>query len=654
MATAPSEATQEQTFKYWAFISYSHRDRKWGDWIHRSLETYRVPKRIVGQPTRDGVRPKRLFPIFRDREELPVSADLGTQINEALIHSRYLIVVCSPHSAKSIWVNEEIKLFKRLGREDRVLALIVAGEPNASEGKPGFSVEDECFPQGLRYRIGSDSEWSSTRTEPVAGDAREGKDGKTNAKLKLLAGLLDANFDALRQREQERRRRLMLRVTGFAGLITIAMSLIAGYAVLQAREAKKQKKLAVAQEHRAVAARKSAEDILNYLLNQLSQKLQPLGHLDVIEDVQKQVETYYKNLGFNRQDPNALNNWANLLQQEGDRLIAQGNLESARAKYEEFLGIMRSLVKENPGNGGWLRDLSVSYNKLGDVLKAQGDLTGANAQYQSSLQIMQNLVKQDPGNSDWQRYLSVSYNLLGYALETQGDLTGAKAQFQSSLEVAQKLVKQDPGNTGWQRDLSISYQNLGDVLEAQGDLKGAKAQYQRFLEILQNLVRQNPGNSGWQRDLSVSYDSLGEVLEAQGDLKGAKAQYQSDLEIAQKLVKQDPGNSGWQRDLSVSYNKVGEVLEAQGDLTGANAQYQSSLEIMQNLVKQDPGNSDWQADLSFSYTKLGNVLRAQGDVRNARADFRASLEILTNLMRAHGENPAWKSDLDSVKKELGE
>jgi eukaryotic-like serine/threonine-protein kinase len=96
--------------------------------------------------------------------------------------------VCSPHSAKSIWVNEEIKLFKRLGREDRVLALIVAGEPNASEGKPGFSVEDECFPRGLRYRIGSDSEWSSTRTEPVAGDAREGKDGKTNAKLKLLAG----------------------------------------------------------------------------------------------------------------------------------------------------------------------------------------------------------------------------------------------------------------------------------------------------------------------------------------------------------------------------------------------------------------------------------------------------------------------------------
>ena len=318
-----------QTFKYWAFISYSHRDKNWGDWLHRALETYRVPRRIVGQATRDGPRQRRLFPIFRDREELPVSADLGAQINQALMESRYLIVICSPKSAKSLWVNEEIKFFKKLGREDRVLALIVAGEPNASENKPGFSADDECFPEGLRYRVGSDGALSAVRTEPVAGDARDGKDGKTNAKLKLLAGLLDVSFDTLRQRELERRRRLLIRVTGLNIIIALAMSVVAMYAVLQAREAKRQRKLAIAQEHRAVNARRSGEDILNYLLYQLSQKLQPIGHLDIIEDVQKQVEIYYKNLGFDPQDPNALKNWATLLRQEGDRLFSQGNLDGA-------------------------------------------------------------------------------------------------------------------------------------------------------------------------------------------------------------------------------------------------------------------------------------------------------------------------------------
>jgi WD40 repeat protein len=206
-------------FKYWAFLSYSHTDKKWGDWLHKALETYRIPRRLVGKESRDGRVPPRVFPIFRDREELPVSADLGSNINEALQESRYLIVICSPRSAQSRWVGEEIKTFKRLGREDRVLALIVDGEPNASDGKPGFKVEDECFHEAMRYRT-VDGEPSDVRSEPIAADARESGDGKTNAKLKLLAGLLGVNYDDLRRREQERRLR-RARAIGVAALVLV-------------------------------------------------------------------------------------------------------------------------------------------------------------------------------------------------------------------------------------------------------------------------------------------------------------------------------------------------------------------------------------------------------------------------------------------------
>src|SRR5579884_1014926 len=192
-------------FKYWAFLSYSHRDKPWGDWLHKALETYRVPKALVGRPSRDGVVPAHIFPIFRDREELPVAADLSANIDAALRQSRYLIVICSPRSAKSRWVNEEVLNYKRLGRADRVLALIVDGEPNASEPKPGFSAEDECFPPALRFEVGARGELSRSQTEPIAADARGGSDGKSNAKLKLLAGLLGVNFDDLKQRENERR-----------------------------------------------------------------------------------------------------------------------------------------------------------------------------------------------------------------------------------------------------------------------------------------------------------------------------------------------------------------------------------------------------------------------------------------------------------------
>ena len=206
--------------KYWAFLSYSHTDKKWGDWLHKALETYRVPRRLVGKESRDGKVPPRVFPIFRDREELPVSADLGSNINEALQESRYLIVICSPRAAQSRWVAEEIKTFKNLGRENRILALIVEGEPNASDGKPGFAVEDECFPAPMRYRLAENGELSEERTEPIAADARESGDGKNNAKLKLLAGLLSVNYDDLKRRDQDRRLR-RARAIGAATLVLV-------------------------------------------------------------------------------------------------------------------------------------------------------------------------------------------------------------------------------------------------------------------------------------------------------------------------------------------------------------------------------------------------------------------------------------------------
>ena len=71
-------------FKYFAFISYSHTDERWSRWLHQALETYRVPKRLVGRVTRHGHVPGRLTPIFRDRDELAGAADLSSTVKAAL------------------------------------------------------------------------------------------------------------------------------------------------------------------------------------------------------------------------------------------------------------------------------------------------------------------------------------------------------------------------------------------------------------------------------------------------------------------------------------------------------------------------------------------------------------------------------------------
>lgn len=214
-------------FKYWAFISYSHADAKWGDWLHAALETYRVPTRLVRNAKPEGAVPRRVFPVFRDREELASSSTLGENLTGALRQSRALVVICSPRAAASRWVNEEIKLYKSMGREDRVFCLIVDGEPNA----PADSGLLECFPKAALLRVDQAGELSSEPAEPIAADAREGKDGKRNALLKLIAGIVGVPYDELRQRERQRQiRQRIRRATFVAGALVAATMIFAAVA----------------------------------------------------------------------------------------------------------------------------------------------------------------------------------------------------------------------------------------------------------------------------------------------------------------------------------------------------------------------------------------------------------------------------------------
>src|SRR3954454_7025912 len=136
--------------RYYAFLSYSHQDKQFADWLHRELERFRVPHALAGKLTANGVVPRRLTPIFRDQHDLSAGDDLAVEIEAALAASQFLVVLCSPTAAVSRWTNLEIESFKRTRPEGCVLAAVVAGEPFASE-IPGRE-DEECFPPALRFK----------------------------------------------------------------------------------------------------------------------------------------------------------------------------------------------------------------------------------------------------------------------------------------------------------------------------------------------------------------------------------------------------------------------------------------------------------------------------------------------------------------------
>ena len=87
------------------------------------------------------------------------------------------------------------------------------------------------FPKAVRFQVDRAGEISNDPAEPIAADAREGKDGKRNALLKLIAGIIGVPYDELRQRERQRlirqRIRLAASIVGIVAVTGLTYSAVA-------------------------------------------------------------------------------------------------------------------------------------------------------------------------------------------------------------------------------------------------------------------------------------------------------------------------------------------------------------------------------------------------------------------------------------------
>jgi predicted negative regulator of RcsB-dependent stress response len=293
-----------------------------------------------------------------------------------------------------------------------------------------------------------------------------------------------------------------------AGIIAV-LTAVLGAAVWRAHEVAMQKNAALQEKSQAVAARRGAEDIIDHLLEQLREKLEPIDHLEMVEEAQRMVETFYEKFGFT-QDPEGLSRWSALIQDQGDRLMVQGDMDGALAKFMRSLEISRKLVKEDPEKSAWQAALSVRYEKVGDLLLAQGDLSRARTQFRRLLEVQHSLAAKHPADIAWQRSLLVTYEKIGEVLEAQGDLRGAKATYASSLQIMLRLVSQDPSNRARLRELSVIHSRLGNVLKAQGDVTGATRNFKASVEILTALIRDYGKNPSLEWDLDWAKGQLTE------------------------------------------------------------------------------------------------------------------------------------------------
>lgn len=344
---------------YVAFLSYSHTDEKIADWLHRRLESYAIPSSFAGREGPNGVIGRRLGRIFRDRSELSAAPDLSAEIKKALQKSSALILLCSPGSAKSPYVNEEIRIFKQSGGSSRIYAAIVSGEPHAStrsELDPGL----ECFPKALLYQIDSDGLISNTLEpiEPLAADLREDKDGREGGALKLIAGLLDVGLDELVQRERQAERRRRRRANTLAAamsLLAIAALIAGGLAIWQSKKARRNAVEAAQEAIKAQRNEQTARDnatkevIARHDADTQRDRAKEEQQLAVGRSLAATAEAITNGADVNAKNPTRTREILPSLAIESMRRLPTGEANELAAKMTMFLGDL-PLKKEGGGS----------------------------------------------------------------------------------------------------------------------------------------------------------------------------------------------------------------------------------------------------------------------------------------------------------------
>ncbi len=565
------------TQRYWAFLSYSHSDRRWAEWLHRSLEGYAVPRRMVGAPTPAGAAPARFRPVFRDTEDLGAAPNLSERLRTALSESAFLIVICSPEAARSRWVDEEIRRFKAEHGEARVLAAIVAGEPFASDDPD--TADQECFPLALRRQVGADGALGDARIEAAAADFRPGGGGRRLAFLKLMSGLLGVGLDQLIQRDARRRHQQLLALTAasFAGALSLG-----GLAVV-----------AVKERDEARAQRAQAESLVEFMVGDLRRKLQPAGRLDVLDALGERALAYYA-------------------AQERHGLDAESLGRRARVLH-----------------------------LLGEIRDRRGDLGAAETFFRAAAQSTGELVARRPNDGQLIFDHAQSVYWVGYMAWRRGHDEVARSQFLEYKRLAERLTALDPRNRDWQAEVGYANSNLGTVAFDDGDGEEARAAFARQLAILEALARNAPDDRERQMDLGQAYAWLADAEALRGAPDAALADRRAERDLYERMLRRTPGDSGAALALDVNRTGVARSLLVMGRTAEALAELKAAATDFERLMAATPDDISYQSKAAPTLTLLSLVLLQSGDAAQAEAVARRALALAEGLVRRDANVPEW-------------
>ena len=586
--------------RYWAFLSYSHDDRRVAERLHRALESYRIPRRLAGRQGPFGVVPRRLHPIFRDRDELTASGHIGAVVEAALAASRVLIVLCSRSAANSPWVDSEIVAFRRLQPAATVLCVLLDGEP-LGDGREG-SAQAECLPPSLRSRFGAGI--GIADSAPAAVDLRPLGDGWRLGLQKLVAGIAGIALDQLVQRDAQRRQQTLAALTVAFGAIAIALGAMAAYA-FRARDA--------ARNERA-----QAESLVEFMIGDLRKKLEPVGRLDALDAVGVRALRYYDAQDPRSLDANALGRRSRSLQMIGEIDARSGDMGAALRAFRSARNATGELLARDPDDPQRIFEHAQSVYWVGYYDWQHGDFPVAEQAMLEYQRLVNRLVAIDPLNMDWQAEQSSSHSNLGVMLLDEGRALDAIHEFELSRRVNLRRVASRADDATAKLDLGQDYSWVSSAYSQNLQFEKALQERKREIALYDAMLRAEPGNAVVLERMMYAQRLLAGLDLARGDIAASARDVARANDLAQRQLQLEPGNTDWQQAAAKSRLIQADILLWQEQPSAAFAVLGAAKPLVAGLLARDPKLWGWRVDLQETQAQVeSDVLRALGRKREA-------------------------------------
>ncbi len=533
---------------YRAFISHSHADAKFAAWLQRAIETWRVPTRLRAE-----LGYSRIKPIFRDRTDLRAATSLGDALEDALRHSSALIVVCSSDAADSDWVDQEIARYRAFNPDAPILPIIAAGEP------------PHCFPESLL------TDANGIALEPLAADARKGFDGKRDALLKTIAGIIDVDFDVLKQRDFRRRQQKMGALAALATSVA-AVTLYLAYMAYEARDDANQR-------------REQADDLIAFMLGDLREKLEPIGKLDVLDAVGDKALDYFSQLEGEDLTPEVTLNHAVAIRQIGEVLLSEGQHDAALEAFTRAEAAIVGIEEEHDSPERVAFERGQVQFWIGLVYYEQYDVGSARPHFKQYLEMAEALIEVDPSSTVYLQELSYALANIGTLEVEDANFGIAREYFLRALNANEQLGSSDD-ELEYLDNMSQLYSWLGETEYRSGNLAESAGWYSQEMASLAQLVERSDDKrytellNNSRRRLAITSALLGNPEQFLDHTAAA-------FDAAEELSAFDPSNYYWQFSYAAAAISHSQALHYLGRNEAALAPIDSTLtrlSVLQQLA----------------------------------------------------------------------